>query len=403
MKKILAILVLLCPLIVKAQDIDNYYINATLSKDGNLIVEEYIETKKIDGYFERDIYYRDEYVNEISDENILEYTKLNDAKNIDILTVGSVDRVKKYIEEITGVKEFNRVNVGSVGDTGIYLLRNDEGKDYIRIYRNNNDAYYLKYMINDLAVKFNDLGEIYFNILKNNHDNIKKLIVTVNLPNNSKAYGFNEGKNITKEKNSNYKVEYQYRNIKENEDIRLRIFFDKNLIEDSSKEKKIDVESKVLELQKDSDIFANTVDKFLEIVILVLVIINYLLLVNYTHKGLINYEKLSQFSTQLQKRNIYLKLIIGILMIIVLSYLRLLGIVLLIMSIIVTSYMINKNKDDKKIKYIGVMYVLIMFICCFNLLKNNSIIYILLSLFDMVSLYNLALMEKVRKLNKIKK
>ena len=90
-------------------------------------------------------------------------------------------------------------------------------------------------------------------------------------------------------------------------------------------------------------------------------------------------------------------------MIIVLSYLRLLGIVLLIMSIIVTSYMINKNKDDKKIKYIGVMYVLIMFICCFNLLKNNSIIYILLSLFDMVSLYNLALMEKVRKLNKIKK
>lgn len=403
MKKILAILVLLCPLIVKAQDIDNYYINATLSKDGNLIVEEYIETKKIDGYFERDIYYRDEYVNEISDENILEYTKLNDAKNIDILTVGSVDRVKKYIEEITGVKEFNKVNVGSVGDTGIYLLRNDEGKDYIRIYRNNNDAYYLKYMINDLAVKFNDLGEIYFNVLKNNHDNIKKLIVTVNLPNNSKAYSFNEGKNITKEKNSNYKVEYQYRNIKENEDIRLRIFFDKNLIEDSSKEKKIDVESKVLELQKDSDIFANTVDKFLEIVILVLVIINYLLLVNYTHKGLINYEKLSQFSTQLQKRNIYLKLIIGILMIIVLSYLRLLGIVLLIMGIIVTSYMINKNKDDKKIKYIGVMYVLIMFICCFNLLKNNSIIYILLSLFDMVSLYNLALMEKVRKLNKIKK
>ena len=56
MKKILAILVLLCPLIIKAQDIDNYYINATLSKDGNLIVEEYIETKETEGYFERDIY-----------------------------------------------------------------------------------------------------------------------------------------------------------------------------------------------------------------------------------------------------------------------------------------------------------------------------------------------------------
>ncbi len=395
MKKILAILVLLCPLIIKAQDIDNYYINATLSKDGNLIVEEYIETKETEGYFERDIYYRDDYVM-VSDNNTFGYTELNNGKNINFLTIGSVGRVKKHIEEITGVKEFNKVSVGSVGDTGIYLLRNDEGKDYIRIYKNNNDAYYLKYIINDLAVKYNDLGEIYFNILKNNHDNIKKLIITVNLPDNSKAYSFNEGKKLNKEKNSNYKVEYQYQNVKENEDIKLKIFFDKNLIEDSSKEKEIDVESKVLDLQKHSDILVDTVDKILEIVILTLVIINYLLLVSYTHKGLINCEKLSQFSIKLQNRKIYLKLIIGILMIIVLSYLRLLGVVLLIMSIIVTSYMINKNKADKKIKYIGVMYILIMFICCFNLLKNNNIVYILLSLFDMVSLCNLAIMEKIR-------
>ena len=138
MKKLLAILVLLCPLIIKAQDIDNYYINATLSKDGNLIVEEYIETKETEGYFERDIYYRDDYVM-VSDNNTFGYTELNNSKNINFLTIGSVGRVKKHIEEITGVKEFNKVNVGSLGDTGIYLLRNDEGKDYIRIYKNNND------------------------------------------------------------------------------------------------------------------------------------------------------------------------------------------------------------------------------------------------------------------------
>ena len=82
MKRLLAILVLLCPLIVKAQDIDNYYINATLSKDGNLIVEEYVEVKEMEGYFERNIYYRDDYVM-ASDNNTFGYTALNNGKNID--------------------------------------------------------------------------------------------------------------------------------------------------------------------------------------------------------------------------------------------------------------------------------------------------------------------------------
>ena len=86
---------------------------------------------------------------------------------MEFLTVGSVAKTKKDFDEITGVKEFNKVNVGSLGDTGIYLLRSDEGKEYIRLYKKGDDAYYLKYIIKDLAVKHNDIGEIYFNLLKN--------------------------------------------------------------------------------------------------------------------------------------------------------------------------------------------------------------------------------------------
>ena len=59
--------------------------------------------------------------------------------------------------------------------------------------------------------------------------------------------------------------------------------------------------------------------------------------------------------------------------------------------------MINKSKNDNRVKYIGIMYVLIMFICCFNLIKDNNIFYIILSIADMISLCNLAVMEKIKK------
>lgn len=397
MKKLLVLLILCCPLIIKAQDIDNYYINATINSNGDLLVEEYIETKEEDGYFERDIYYQDDYV---SDENTLKtlgYTALNNGSGVEFLTVGSVAKTKKDSDEITGVKEFNKVNVGSLGDTGIYLLRSDEGKDYIRLYKTSNDAYYLKYIIKDLAVKHNDIGEIYFNLIKNNKDNIKNLKITINLPDNKKAYAFSAGAPVKKINNNNYKIEFLYKNVLENEDIKLRVLFAKNLIKSTTKLSNIEALNKIINTEKKNNNSIKNLDHFLEIAILVLVIINYMLLVNYTHKGLLDYKKLSKISKRIKNKKICLYGIIGIFLIIVLSFLRILGIVLLLASIIVTSYMINKSKNDNRVKYIGIMYVLIMFICCFNLIKDNNIFYIILSIVDMISLCNLAVMEKIKK------
>ena len=397
MKRIFILFILCCPWIIKAQDINNYYVNATVTSNGDLLVEEYIETKKEDGYFERNIYYQNEYVNEATEDNILGYTKLNNAKNVEILTVGSVLKKKNSKEKIIGVKEFNKASVGSDGDTGIYLLRNDEGKTYIRIYKTGSDAYYLKYLIKDLAVKYNDISEIYFYFLKNNRDNIKNLHITINLPENKKAYGFSETKKSQKLKNDNCRLEYTYRNVLENEDIKLRVLFDRDLITDSLKESNIEVLSKILNTEKKNGNFINKVDNILEIMILILVIINYMLLVNYTHKGLIDYESLSNLNKKLKNKKNYMYSLIGIFLIIILTFLRLLGIVFLIISIIIASYMISKNKGDDKIKYLGVMYVFIMFICCFNLLINNNVIYIILSIADIISLGNLAIVEKLKK------
>lgn len=397
MKKLLVLLILCCPLIIKAQDINNYYINATINSNGDLLVEEYIETKEENGYFERDIYYQDNYVSDENALKTLEYTSLNNGSSVEFLTVGSVAKTKKDSDEITGVKEFNKVNVGSLGDTGIYLLRSDEGKEYIRLYKKGDDAYYLKYIIKDLAVKHNDIGEIYFNLIKNNKDNIKNLKVVINLPDNKKAYAFSEGALVKKIINNNYKINYLYKNVLENEDVKLRVLFDKDLIKSTTKLSNIEALNKIINTEKKNNNSIKGLDNFLEIAILVLVIINYMLLVNYTHKGLLDYKKLSKISKKIKNKKACLYGIIGIFLIIILSFLKLLGIVLLLASIIVTSYMINKSKNDNRVKYIGVMYVLIMLICCFNLIKDNNIVYIILSIADMLSLCNLAVMEKIKK------
>ena len=397
MKKLLVLLILCCPFIIKAQDIDNYYINATINSNGDLLVEEYIETKEENGYFERDIYYQDNYVSDENALKTLEYTSLNNGSSVEFLTVGSVAKTKKDSVEFTGVKEFNKVNVGSLGDTGIYLLRSDEGKEYIRLYKKGDDAYYLKYIIKDLAVKHNDIGEIYFNLIKNNKDNIKNLKVVINLPDNKKAYAFSEGASVKKIINNNYKINYLYKNVLENQDIKLRVLFDKDLIKITTKLSNIEALNKIINTEKKNNNSIKGLDNFLEIAILVLVIINYMLLVNYTHKGLLDYKKLSKISKEIKNKKACLYGIICILLIIILGFLKLLGIVLLLVSIIVTSYMINKSKNDNRVKYIGVMYVLIMLICCFNLIKDNNIVYIILSIADMLSLCNLAVMEKIRK------
>ena len=392
MKKVwILLIILLCPLVIKAENITNYYINATLNSNGDLLVEEYIELKENTNYFERNIYYKDNTLKVLAYDNFMEYNKLNNGSSIQFLTIGSVPKVKNNKEEITGVKEFSKTNVAHTGDTNIYILRNDEDKDYLRIYKDDNNAYYLKYVIKDLAVKYNDIGEIYFNILKNNPDRIKNLKITINLPNNNKAYSFTKGKNVKKVINNNFKISYQYKDIKEQEDIKLRILFNKDIVNNSLKENNTQTLGEILSFEKQNSNIIKNINKFLGIIITILIIINYFLLVIYTRLSIIGYKDiLNILKEKISKKNI-IYMVLSLIIIIGLIFLRVLGITLLISSIIISSYIINRNKKDNKIKYLSIMYILIMLICTLNLVRVNNIIYLILSIADIISLYSLSL------------
>ena len=388
MKKIWILLImLLCPLVIKAENIEDYYINATLNSNGDLLVEEYVLPKNNSGYWEKNIYYQE---SENPGDN-LDYKNLNNHSGIELLTVGSVPKVKNEKEEITGVKEFTKVNVASTGDNKVYLLRNDINKEYLRIYKTSNEAYYLKYIIKNMAVKYEDIAEIYLIILKNNQDTIKNLKISINLPNNNKAYSFTKGKNVKKVINNNFKISYQYKDIKEQEDIKLRILFNKDIVNNSLKENNNQTLAEILSFEKQNSNIINNINKFLGIIIAILIIINYFLLVIYTRLSIIGYKDiLNIFKEKISKKNI-IYMVLSLIIIIGLIFLRVLGITLLILSIIISSYIINRNKKDNKIKYLSIMYILIMFICTFNLVRVNNIIYLILSIADIISLYSLSL------------
>ena len=388
MKKIWILLImLLCPLVIKAENIEDYYINATLNSNGDLLVEEYVLSKTNSGYWEKNIYYQESE----NSSNNLDYKNLNNASGIELLTVGSVPKVKNEKEEITGVKEFTKVNVASTGDNKVYLLRNDISKEYLRVYKTSNEAYYLKYIIKNMAVKYEDIAEIYLIILKNNQDTIKNLKITINLPNNNKAYSFTKGKNVKKVTNNNYRLSYQYKDIKEQEDIKLRILFNKDIVNNSLKENNSQTLAEILSFEKQNSNIINNINKFLGIIIAILIIINYFLLVIYTRISIIGYKDiLNILKGKISKKNI-IYTVLSLIIIIGLIFLRVLGITLLILSIIISSYIINRNKKDNKIKYLSIMYILIMFICTLNLVRANNIIYLILSIADIISLYSLSL------------
>lgn len=391
MKKIWSLLILLCPLVIKAESIKDYYINATLNSNGNLLVEEYVLPQDDNNYWEKNIYYQDKE----NTENKLDYANLNNASGIELLTVGSVPKIKNNQEEIKGVKEFTKVNVASTGDSNIYLNRSDTGKEYLRIYKNSKEAYYLKYLIKDLAVKYSDIGEIYFNVLKDNQDKINNLKITINLPDNNKAYSFNQGKDVKKIINKNYQIEYQYKDVKEREDIKLRILFNKDIISNSTKESPNAVLSKILNIEKKNKPIFDNIDKFLEVTIVILIIINYCLLGIYINLRIISYKDMVKvLKEKITKKNI-IYIIMGSIIIGILIVLKVIGLVFLILSIIIGSYLISKNKSDLRIKYLSIMYIFIMFFCFLNLMRNNNIIYFLLSLADIIGLYSL----NIKKIN----
>lgn len=221
MKKILLILLVFISFIkVNALSIDKMYIDSEIDISGNLLVKEVIEINNLNEDFDYKLYFKDMNLT-LNDKNYY------DGINISIENIGLLnedydlnllnkDDFKKYIKESNDIE----------------TIKNDNNYS-VKIKKNNKKTYiYIDYMVLSLSVIHNDIAEFYYKYLNNLEYNIKELKIIFKLPYSSNTFDVyahsNMKANITKD-DKNYLVIIQKKDYKKDNDLDLRVLYDKDL------------------------------------------------------------------------------------------------------------------------------------------------------------------------------
>lgn len=246
MKKILLILLVFITFIkVNALSIDKMYIDSEIDISGNLLVKEVIEINNLNEDFDYKLYFKDMNLT-LNDKNYY------DGINISIENIGLLnedydlnllnkDDFKKYIKESNDIE----------------TIKNDNNYS-VKIKKNNKKTYiYIDYMVLSLSVIHNDIAEFYYKYLNNLEYNIKELKIIFKLPYSSNTFDVyahsNMKANITKD-DKNYLVIIQKKDYKKDNDLDLRVLYDKDLYQvvyNKNKKSNIDALDMIKNIEND--------------------------------------------------------------------------------------------------------------------------------------------------------
>jgi len=189
LKLFLFLVVLILPFNVRAYGVENYYIDATIEENGDLLVQEYFNmTGEYNGH-EAQIYYSNDDLYEF-DPSMTSYggSSIHNGSGVEILEVRSVPINSNFSFDNIGGKLFTKTTSASKGDYGVYVENYEIGGKSLMIYNPSsyNNAFYLKYRIKNIAVRHNDVAEIYWNIIGDSYrDSVGNLKVYLHIPENT--------------------------------------------------------------------------------------------------------------------------------------------------------------------------------------------------------------------------
>ena len=247
---------------VKAKDysIDEIDIQGTVNTDGSLSVEETIRYS-FDGQYNGIYITIPHSTVDLEDSDIVINSKLNDAlyegNSIDVQSV-------KIISNGTEQEINNKAYAG----TNRYEVDNNIDMTKITVYsrsENETKSFKINYVINNLCVKHNDIGELYYNFIGGEWEKeIKKVNIDILLPNNNstiEVWGhgpYNGESKIIGTKRANFNVS----NVKKGQYVAARVLFDNSNIPDSTKLSNIDAkpiiyadENAIIENKEQKEIF----------------------------------------------------------------------------------------------------------------------------------------------------
>lgn len=237
----------------KSYNIDEMNIEGTIRSNGDLAIEQDI-TYNFEGSY-NGIYLNIPYkIYDIEKNEVIKHGSIND----DIYTGTGVE-----IESIEDGKSgtYSKVNKARNGDRNVYTLSNSDNMVNLKIYApstNEKRTFKIKYVIKNLCVKHEDIGELYYNFIGGEWDcDINNLNIRVAIPNNTNTlniwgHGPIEG---TSSITSKRLAEFNVPGVKKGQYVAVRIIFDKEVIKDSNKLSNIEAKGIIFDNEK--DIFAN--------------------------------------------------------------------------------------------------------------------------------------------------
>lgn len=210
MKKVLMIIFLFIPMIIKASVISGAFINSETDISGNLIVEEIIKLDEYDKPI--NIYYKNELKDKIYESSGIKLNKVGILDNDNISKFYDENFENDYIKEITN------------------YTTNDDGK-YLNISFEEPGLYYIRYTVLNVCVKHNDSAELYFKYLHKFNYEIRDLTVTFLLPEESTLFDtWAHSSGLTKvTKDSNKQMLVAKIKYYKNDDFDFRVLYDKDL------------------------------------------------------------------------------------------------------------------------------------------------------------------------------
>jgi len=263
MKRIVYLFILLfLPVIVFADGVDNYYINATIESDGSLLVEEYFTLTGSYNGFERKIYYTNPNATKFN-INASSYggSTLHNGSSIELISVGSADKTFPGSFSSLNIDTFSFDDDASSGDYGVYYYDSlSKGID-LWIYNpsKRKKAFYIKYRIKDMAILFNDVGELGWNVVGSEFtEDIDNLSITLNIPNNTTVRAWAHGPlNGIVDINSSTKVTFLVTRLSKGTAIDIRSTFDTSVISNSTKKYNTNALDKILVYEEEQASIAN--------------------------------------------------------------------------------------------------------------------------------------------------
>ncbi len=193
MKKMLwGLLLFFLPLLVYADTVDykinHYYIDAAILENGDMEITELIVLKgSFNGYI-RDITYR----NSTLGSEGYESNAIYNATDIEIEEIAA-----KKVDDVTFATikdtDFKPLLFGRAANFGYIESPINNGYSYKMYFKSQNEqvAFRLKYLVKDVAVLHNDVGEVYYTFIGNDYDDaIYDLQIKVNLPKKDESNSF---------------------------------------------------------------------------------------------------------------------------------------------------------------------------------------------------------------------